>query len=322
MSKNSIYKSRISNGISGFNELPLLIINIVIVVALIFLSPNFLNPKNLIAVLMGASFDSIVAIGMTLLLISGGFDLSIGSVVGFGGVMAGKMLILGQSVGIAIVVGLLSGAFIGFVNGFVVTKVKVNPLITTLAMMQIVRGIIYIITKALGIPLLPDNFSIIAQKQFYGIQTPVFVMVALIIIAEVFYRRSIFFKQFYFIGGNEESARLSGIKVDRLKWLTYIISGTLAALAGILMASRMGGAQSAAGTGLEMRVITACIIGGCSLTGGQGTVLGSFLGVLLMSLIVNAFNLLGVSVYWQQTVTGLILLAAVLVDVLRRRRMQ
>jgi len=322
MIKNNVYKNRVSNVISGFNELPLLIINIVIVVTLIFLSPNFLNPKNLIAVLMGASFDSIVAIGMTLLLISGGFDLSIGSVVGFGGVMAGKMLILGQSVGVAIIVGLLSGALIGFINGFVVTKLKVNPLITTLAMMQIVRGIIYIITKALGIPLLPDNFNIIAQKQFYGIQTPVFVMVVLIIISEVFYRRSIFFKQFYFIGGNEESARLSGIKVDRLKWLTYIISGTLAALAGILMASRMGGAQSAAGTGLEMRVITACIIGGCSLTGGQGTVLGSFLGVLLMSLIVNAFNLLGVSVYWQQTVTGLILLTAVLVDVLRRRRMQ
>ncbi len=322
MEKNNFFKNKLFNSISGFNELPLLMINIVIVVVLIFLSPNFLNPKNIIAVLMGASFDSIVAIGMTLLLISGGFDLSVGSVVGFGGVMAGKMLILGQSVGVSIFVGLLAGAFIGFLNGFIITKIKVNPLITTLAMMQIVRGIIYIITKALGIPLLPDNFSIIAQKQFYGIQTPVFVMVVLLILAEVFYRKSIFFKQFYFIGGSEESARLSGIKVDRLKWLTYIISGTLAALAGILMASRMGGAQSAAGTGLELRVITACVIGGCSLSGGQGTVLGSFLGVLLMSLIVNAFNLLGVSVYWQQTATGLILLSAVLVDVLRRRRMQ
>ena len=316
MEKNKLIKNSLYDKISGFRELPLLGVNIVIIIALIFLSPH------LIAVLMGASFDTIVAVGMTLLLISGGFDLSVGSVVGFGGVMAGKMLVLGQSVGVAIAVGLLSGAFIGFVNGYIITKIKVNPLITTLAMMQIVRGIIYIITKALGIPLLPDNFSIIAQKQFYGIQSPVFVMIFFVVLAEIFYRKSIFFKQFYFIGGNEESARLSGIKVDWLKWLTYIISGTLAALAGILMASRMGGAQSAAGTGVELRVITACVIGGCSLAGGTGTVLGSFLGVLLMALVGNAFNLLGVSVYWQQTAMGSILLIAVLMDVLRRRRME
>jgi len=322
MERNKLIKSSFSYRISGFRELPLLVINIVIVIALIFLSPHFLNPQNLIAVLMGASFDAIVAIGMTLLLISGGFDLSVGSVVGFGGVMAGKMLVLGQSVGVAVMVGLLSGAFVGFVNGYIITKIKVNPLITTLAMMQIVRGIIYIITKALGIPLLPDNFNVIAQKQFYGIQTPVFVMIAFIILAEIFFRKSIFFKQYYFIGGNEESARLSGIKVDLLRWSTYIISGTLAALVGVLMASRMGGAQSAAGTGLELRVITACVIGGCSLGGGTGSVLGSFLGVLLMALVVNAFNLLGVSVYWQSTAMGSILLAAVLVDVLRRRRME
>ena len=322
MERNKLIKNNLYDRISGFRELPLLVINIVIVIALIFLSPHFLNPQNLIAVLMGASFDAIVAIGMTLLLISGGFDLSVGSVVGFGGVMAGKMLVLGQSVGVAVMVGLLSGAFVGFVNGYIITKIKVNPLITTLAMMQIVRGIIYIITKALGIPLLPDNFNVIAQKQFYGIQTPVFVMIAFIILAEIFFRKSIFFKQYYFIGGNEESARLSGIKVDLLRWSTYIISGTLAALVGVLMASRMGGAQSAAGTGLELRVITACVIGGCSLGGGTGSVLGSFLGVLLMALVVNAFNLLGVSVYWQSTAMGSILLAAVLVDVLRRRRME
>jgi len=185
--------------------------------------------------------------------------------------------------------------------------------------MQIIRGIIYVLTKGLGIPLLPDNFNIIAQKQFYGIQTPVFVMIIIVIFAEVFYRKSIFFKQYYFIGGNEESARLSGIKVDLLKWLAYIFTGTLSALAGILMASRMGGAQSAAGMGVEMRVITACVIGGCSLAGGEGTILGSFLGVLLMALVRNAFNLLGVSVYWQTTAMGSILLMAVLMDVLRRR---
>jgi len=319
MEENKLMQNTLYNRISRLRELPLLFVNIVIVVALMFLSPHFLNPRNLIAVLMGASFDAIIAVGMTLLLISGGFDLSVGSVIGFGGVITGKMLVLGLGVGSAITVGLLFGAFIGFVNGYIITKIKVNPLITTLAMMQIIRGIIYVITKGLGIPLLPDNFNIIAQKQFYGIQTPVFVMVVIVILAEIFYRKSIFFRQYYFIGGNEESARLSGIKVDLLKMLGYIFTGILSALAGILMASRMGGAQSAAGTGVELRVVTACVIGGCSLSGGEGTILGAFLGVLLMALVRNAFNLLGVSVYWQQTAMGSILLLAVLMDVFRRR---
>lgn len=259
---------------------------------------------------------------MTLLLISGGFDLSIGSVAGFGGVMAGKMLVYGQGPVVAVIVGILSGAFVGLVNGFIIAKIKVNPLITTLAMLSIVRGTIYIITKGLGIPTLPDNFNIIAQKKFYGFQTPIIIMIIFIILAEIFFRKSVFFKQYYFIGGNEESARLSGIRVDYLRILTYVISGTLAALSGILMASRMGGAISTAGTGMELRIITACVIGGCSLAGGEGTMLGSFLGVLLMVLVVNAFNLLGVSVYWQQAVMGTILLVAVLIDVLRRRRFE
>jgi len=322
MDKNKLLRSNPNNIISSFRELPLLLVIIVIGVILSFLSPHFLNPQNIIAVLLGASFDAIVAVGMTLLLISGGFDLSVGSVVGFGGVVAGKMLVYGQNPVVAVLAGLLAGALIGALNGFIIAKIKVNPLITTLAMLSIVRGAIYIITKGLGVPTLPDNFNIIAQKRFYGFQTPIIIMFILIILAEVFYRKSVFFKQYYFIGGNEESARLSGIRVDFLKLATYVISGTLAALAGVLMASRMGGAISTAGTGVELRVITACIIGGCSLAGGEGTMLGSFLGVLLMALVSNAFNLLGVSIYWQQAVMGTILLVAVLIDVLRRRRLE
>jgi len=322
MERNKLIRNSPYSRISGFKELPLLIVIIIIGIALTFLSPNFLNTQNLFAVLLGASFDAIVAVGMTLLLISGGFDLSIGSVVGFGGVMAGKMLVSGQGTVVAVLVGLLAGAFIGLINGFIIAKIKVNPLITTLAMLSIARGTIYIITKGLGIPTLPDSFNIIAQKKFYGIQTPIIIMLVFIILAEIFFRKLVFFKQYFFIGGNEESARLSGIKVYLLKLLTYIISGTMAALAGVLMAARMGGAISTAGTGMELRVITACVIGGCSLAGGVGSMLGSFLGVLLMALVTNSFNLLGVSVYWQSAAMGLILLVAVLADVLRRRRLE
>jgi len=319
---NKSNRSGAFNRISTFRELPLLLVVLVIGIVLSFVSKNFLNAQNLIAILLGASFDSIVAVGMTLLLISGGFDLSVGSVAGFGGVMAGKMLVYGMSPAIAVIIGLLSGAFVGLINGYIIAKIKVNPLITTLATLSIIRGTVYIITKGLGIPSLPDNFNIIAQKKFYEFQTPIIVMLVFLILSEIFFRKSVFFKQYYFIGGNEESARLSGIRVDYLRILTYVISGTLAAMAGILMASRMGGALSTAGTGMELRIITACVIGGCSLAGGEGTMLGSFLGVLLMALVTNAFNLLGISVYWQQAVMGVILLAAVLIDVSRRRRFE
>jgi len=319
INKNKFIKDNSYKKMIIFEELPLLIFIIIIGIILTFLSPHFLNAQNITAVLLGSSFDAIVAVGMTLLLISGGFDLSVGSIAGFGGVMAGKMLVYGQSPIIAVLVGLLSGAFIGFLNGFIIAKIKINALITTLAMLYIVRGTIYIITKGLGISTLPNNFNVIAQKRFYGLQTPIIIMLVFIILAEIFFRKSVFFRQYYFIGGNEESAKLSGIKVVFLKILTYVISGTMAALAGILMASRMGGAVSTAGTGMELRVIAACIIGGCSLAGGKGTMLGSFLGVLLMGLVSNAFNLLGVSIYWQQAVMGAILLLAVLIDVLRRR---
>jgi len=319
INKNKFIKDNSYKRMTIFEELPLLIFIIIIGIILTFLSPHFLNSQNITAVLLGSSFDAIVAVSMTLLLISGGFDLSVGSIAGFGGVMAGKMLVYGQSPIIAVLVGLLSGAFIGFLNGFIIAKIKINALITTLAMLYIVRGTIYIITKGLGISTLPDNFNVIAQKRFYGFQTPIIIMLVFIILAEIFFRKSVFFRQYYFIGGNEESAKLSGIKVYFLKILTYVISGTMAALAGILMASRMGGAVSTAGTGMELRVIAACIIGGCSLAGGKGTMLGSFLGVLLMGLVSNAFNLLGVSIYWQQAVMGAILLFAVLIDVLRRR---
>jgi ribose transport system permease protein len=322
MAKTGLTKQGRLANILKQQELSLLIVIIVGSIALAFASPNFLNINNILAVFLAASFDSIVAIGMTLLLISGGFDLSVGSVFGFGGVITGMFLSHGIGVPFAVLGGLLAGAFVGLVNGIIIAKIKVNPLITTLAMMSIIRGTVFIITKGLGIPTLPDAFSIIGQARLYTVQTPIIIMVVSLVIADIFFRHSVFFRQYFFIGGNEESARLSGIKVENLQILAYIVAGFMSAIAGILSAARMAGALSTAGTGTELRVITACIIGGCSLAGGEGSVLGSFLGVLLMALVANAFNLLGVSIYWQRAIYGAILLAAVLVDVVRRRRME
>jgi len=188
--------------------------------------------------------------------------------------------------------------------------------------MSIIRGIVFVMTRGLGVSNLPDTFNVIGQTKVVGVQTPIIIMVILVVLFGSLFKYSVFFRQYFYIGGNEDAALYSGIKVDRLKIIAYVTAGLTAGLAGILTAARMGGALSTAGTGLELRVITACIIGGCSLAGGEGTMWGSFLGVILMVLVANAFNLTGVSPYWQRAIYGFILLAAVLFDAVRRRRME
>lgn len=289
-------------------------------IVLSFISPYFFNRSNILAVLLAASFETIVAIGMTLLFISGGFDLSVGSTFAFSGVVAGVLMTNNISPLFSIIGGLAAGAAVGYVNGIIISKVRVNPLITTLAMMSIIRGVVFVMTRGLGVSNLPDEFNVVGQATVLGVQMPIIIMVVLVIIFGLLFKYSVYFRQYFYIGGNEAAALYSGIKVDRLKIIGYVIAGIMAGLAGILSSARMGGALSTAGTGLELRVITACIIGGCSLAGGEGSMWGSFLGVLLMVLVANAFNLLGVSVYWQRSIYGFILLAAVLFDAVRRRR--
>lgn len=311
------------NLIFGSQESTILLVIILGGVALTFISPYFLNADNLLAVLLAASFETTVAVGMTLLLISGGFDLSVGSTYAFSGVIVGILLKAGAGPLISVLAGLAAGAGVGYINGIIIAKIKVNPLITTLAMMSIIRGVVYVITRGLGVSNLPDTFNVIAQAKVGGVvQTPIIIMIVLVVIFGLLFKYSVYFRQYFYIGGNEGAALYSGIKVVRLKIIAYVMSGTAAGLAGILTAARMGGALSTAGTGMELRVITACIIGGCSLAGGEGSMWGSFLGVILMVLVANAFNLTGVSPYWQRTIYGSILLAAVLFDAIRRRRLQ
>lgn len=306
--------------IFGLREINLILVIIFICIILFIITSNFLKRANLISILLTASSDAIVAIGMTILLASGGFDLSVGSIAGWGGVMAGIMLVnANASPALAIIVSLISCIFIGYLNGLIITKLKVNPLITTIAMLSIVRGAVFIFTKGLGVPVLPDNFNIIGKKVFFHIQIPVYITIILIILFDIMLRNSVFFRQYYFIGSSEESARLTGIKVDNLKILGYIISALLAGFAGILIAARFGGAYNNLGMGMELRVVIACVIGGCSLAGGEGTILGSFLGVIFMGIVVNALNLLGVSMYSQQAILGSVLLFAVLFDATRKK---
>ena len=289
-------------------------------VLLAFNSPNFLGRGNLLTLVVGMSFDMIVAVGMTILMVSGGFDLSVGSCLALAGAVAGySMTKFDAPVWMGIMLGLLTGVLVGWINGFLVTKVRVNPLITTLGMMQVVRGVVFLLTAGLGIPNLPDGFNYFGQEKWLNLQIPVWVMLFLVIAGEVLLRRSSYFRQSYFVGGNERSARLSGINVDRVKVMNYIIVGVMAAVSGVLLAGRMGTASVSAGLGAELRVVSAVVLGGASLSGGEGTILGALLGVTLMNLLSNGLNILGINVYWQNVVIGAVLLIAVAADSLSRR---
>jgi ribose transport system permease protein len=283
-------------------------------VVMSFASPVFLNPGNLLALLLSLSIEALIGVAMTNLMVSGGFDMSVGSVVAFSGAVAAMSMKMGFPVPAAVIAGLFLGACVGFFNGFVVAVVGINPFVTTLASLSLFRGLLMIITQGKNISPLPPSFNAIGQTVILGIQSPIWFAVIFVFAGDILLRHSRFLRQSYFIGGNEKTALLSGIPVNSMKIFNYTMTGLLAGLGGIILTARLGAASVTTGTGLELKVITAVIIGGASLAGGEGTVVGSFLGSLLMALIVNALTLLGVNVYWQTFVIGATLLTAVLID--------
>jgi ribose transport system permease protein len=289
-------------------------------IAMSFLSPTFMTPGNWSALLLQVSVEVIVAIGMTILLVSGGFDLSVGSTFAIGGAVTAMAMVSGLPTILAIAIGLLIGTAIGFINGFIIARIGINPFVTTLAMMSIVRGMLLVITRGGNISGLPADFRFIGEGHLFGVQNPILIALFMVLVGDILLRKSAFFRQNYYLGGNEHAAVLSGIRVDRLKIFNYALTGFLAAFAGIIMTARLRSASVTAGTGLELKVISAVIIGGASLKGGEGTVLGAFLGALLMGILVGALTLLGVDVYWNTLVIGATLLVAVLIDNFGRRR--
>jgi ribose transport system permease protein len=276
--------------------------------------PEFMDKQNLSAILLSLADQSIIAIGMTLLLVSGGFDLSVGSTVALSGAVTGIWLTQGMPVAPAIMMGLGTGLVIGLINGLIIAELGINPFITTLGMMSLVRGMLMVVTGGQNISGLPEAFTVIGQGKLFGIQYPILISLALVILGDFLLRKSRFFRQNYYIGGNEKAAILCGINVKRVKIFNYALTGLLAALAGIVITARLGSASTTAGKGLELRVISAVIIGGASLKGGVGTIAGAFLGALLLSVIVSGINLLGVELNWIDFVLGATLLLAVMAD--------
>ncbi|GAB3639412.1 ABC transporter permease [Spirosoma arcticum] len=281
--------------------------------------PTFGNWSQL---LLNLSIDTIVAVGMMLLLVSGVFDLSVGSVVAFsGGLAAYAMLIFGWPVPVAIGLALAGAGAIGVTNGYLIAYQGVNPMIQTLAMMGIVRGGALLVSGS-GIQNLPYWFNAISQSRLLGVQMPVWYMLLTVGVFAFLMHRTVFFRRYYYIGGNERAADLSGIRVRRMKLYGFVLTSLLAGVAGLLLTSRLGTALPTAGRGLELRVITAVILGGASLSGGHGKIVGALLGAVFMGLVSNVMVLARVSGYWQEIILGLILITAVWTDMALQKRIR
>lgn len=300
-------------------ELTLIVLIVLIVLVMSFLSPYFLSVANFRAMAVGMTPIAIIVIGMSILLASGGFDLSVGSVMALSSTIVAMLLLAGLSIPLAVVIGLLVGAVAGLVNGLLVTAVGINPLVATLGTMSIARGIALVLTEGFSISSLPAEFAWIGKASLMGIPVLVIVTLTLVVLFDLAVRHTRFFRQIYFIGANEKAAMLSGINVNRVRIIAYVLTGMLAALAGVLLASRLMSGTPTAGNSLELQVLAAAVIGGASLRGGEGTILGAFLGVVFVALINNSMTMLAVSIYWQMIVIGTVLVSAVALDMLIRR---
>lgn len=284
------------------------------------LTENFFTVNNLLTVALQTSVIGVLAIAETFAIITSGIDLSVGSVLAVSGVVSGKLMVYGVPVPIAILAGLAVGAFCGFLTGVCITKLEIAPFIATLGMMSIARGAAYIITGALPVSGLPESFYVIGGGKFFGIPVAVIIMFALALIFGFILRKTKFGRYVYCLGSNEDAAKLSGINVDRTKIGVYVISGLLAAAAGIILASRLVSAQATAGLSYEMDGISAAIVGGCSPLGGVGKIRETIIGAFVIGVLRNGLNLCGVSAFWQQVAIGLVIILAVALDTYRRKR--
>ncbi|MBI5667416.1 MAG: ABC transporter permease [Chloroflexi bacterium] len=298
------------------------------------LNPSFLTELNIFNVLRGMSTIGIMSIGVTMVIVTGGIDLSIGSILAAASIMTARLMFTEVTdPWTAVLLGLTFGGALGLVNGLVITKLKVNPFITTLGMMTIARGITYLLasglqgTVASNVPMRHEGVSFLGNGYVFqhtailerGIPFPVILMFTLVIVFSLFLRYTVLGRQIYAVGSNEAAARLSGVPADRVKLFVYTLTGILAALAGIMTAGLLRTAATNAGVGVELDVIAAVVIGGASLVGGEGTILGAIIGAAIIAVVQNAFVLLKIPNYAQQVTIGAVIIAAVAADRWRRR---
>ncbi|MFL5992414.1 MAG: ABC transporter permease [Rubrobacteraceae bacterium] len=295
---------------------------IVVFVFLSIASPVFLTADNLFNIGVQTSYTAVIAIGITLVIITAGIDLSVGSVAALSGVVGVVLMAqAGVPVVLAILGGILVGAACGLVNGLLVSVAGLNPFIATLGMLSVARGMVYIPTNAKSVFGVPDSFRLLGQGVIGSIPIPIIVVAVVAVAGYVVLARTKLGRYAYAMGSNREAARLSGIPIRRYLTVVYVISGALAGFGGMIASSQVASGQPNFGIGLELDAIAAAVIGGASLFGGQGTVVGTLIGAFLIALIRNGSVLLDVNIYYQQVIIGVVIWVAVLWDQYRRRRL-
>lgn len=294
----------------------LIVVYIAIFIILSVLSEFFLTSQNLINLLLATATIGIVAVFTTMLMVSGGLDLSVGSTIALTGIM---IAILQEPLGIwpAALIGLLTGGLIGIINGFLVTRIGINPVITTLGMLYTARGLAFVLSDGLTKPVFEEQFSRLGQEEVLSIPFPVLVALVLFVGGAIVMNYTTYGRALYAVGGNAEASFLAALPVKRYRWLAYILSGFSAGLAGVLLTSRLYAAAPQAATGFEFSAIAAVVLGGTSLAGGKGTLVGTFVGVMILGTLNNGMTLLSLSSDYQQMVQGFVLLLAVGIDQFR-----
>lgn len=304
-----------------FRKLASLLSLFIIVILLTILSPHFLTVENILSIGLQMSVIAIMSIGQVWIIITGGIDLSVGSVLALSGVSTTLLIANGVNLILASAVGIAVGALCGFINGFLTAVGKLPPFISTLGMMGIARGMALIVTRGVPIFGLPEQFAILGNGRIAGlIPIPVLITILLGLLGHIVLTYTPFGRYSYAIGSNFEAARLSGIRTTRTMIYIYLLAGFLYGLSGVVLASRLSTGQPTSGLGYELDVIAACVIGGASLSGGSGTIWGAILGALVIGVLRNGCNLLDISAFWQQVAIGIIIVIAVFIDQYQKRR--
>lgn len=309
--------------IRSYKESTVIIVVIVLFIAVSIFKPIFLSAENMKTTFIGMACDGIIGIGMTIALISGGLDLSVGSIMGLTAVLIAEFAGMGMNIWLALLLVLAICTSIGLVNGLLIGRVGLTPFITTLGMMSITRGLVYVITNGQSLRIPPEaseSFRFIGSGAAGPFPMIVLIFLAFAALSQFFVSKSTMVMKVFYVGSNEKAAKLSGIDVAKVKTLVYTFSAFMAAVSGALSLSRFGVATINLGDGVEMNIISAAVIGGASLNGGEGSVIGTVLGVFMLSIINNALVLFNVSVNWQNLISGVILLLAVTFDTLSHKK--
>lgn len=302
-----------------FNQLGMLIILALLIVVMSVIAPNFTDSSNILNVLKQSSITAILAAGMTVVILTGGIDLSVGSTLALSGVISVLLSNAGAPVGLAMIAGAGVGYVAGAINGYLTAVPKLPAFIVTLGSMTYLRGLAYVITGGYPVVLVSEKFKFIGAGEIFGIPTPIYIMAFVYLIMFVVLKYTMFGRHVYAIGGNEEAAHLTGIKVNRTLINVYSISGLLAGISGVVMAGRLFSGQPMVGIAFELDAIAAVVLGGTSFVGGRGRIQGTIIGVLIVAVLTNGMTLLNVDYYWQQVVKGIVIVIAVLLDRLRSK---